>query len=64
MCMANEKTQTWDDILKELKKVAGEERVITDPAVLEGYSKDKSFVSPKMPDCVVRVRIMLKYRAW
>jgi hypothetical protein len=54
--MANEKTQTWDDILKELKKVAGEERVITDPAVLEGYSKDKSFVSPKMPDCVVRVK--------
>jgi hypothetical protein len=54
--MANEKTQTWDGILKELKGVVGEERVITDPEILEGYSKDKSFVPPKMPDCVVKVK--------
>jgi hypothetical protein len=54
--MANEKPQTWDGILKELKGVVGEERVITDPGILEVYSKDKSFVTPKMPDCVVKVK--------
>ena len=54
--MANETAKTWDEILKQLKKVVSEERIITEPAILEGYSKDKSFVSPKMPDCVVKVQ--------
>lgn len=47
---------SWEDILKKIKGVVGTERVITDPTILEVYSKDKSFVPPKMPDCVVRVK--------
>jgi len=54
--MANDNIQTWEDIIKELIKVLGKESIITNPEILEEYSKDKSFVVPKLPDCLVKVK--------
>jgi FAD/FMN-containing dehydrogenase len=39
-----------------LNAIVGEENVITDPKDLEKYSKDQSFVPPKMPLFAVRVK--------
>lgn len=46
----------FEDILKELKSVVGQDKVLTDEETLERYSKDESCQPPKRPDCVVSVK--------
>ena len=41
---------------QQLEKLVGSENVFNDPAYLKAYSKDQSFVQPKMPDLVVKVK--------
>jgi FAD/FMN-containing dehydrogenase len=41
---------------KEVEGIVGPQNVITDPRELERYSKDMSFVPPRMPAFAVRVR--------
>ena len=41
---------------EQLANVVGSENVISDPKVLEGYSKDQSFVPPKTPLLVLKPR--------
>lgn len=41
---------------EQLASVVGPENVISDSKVLETYSRDQSFVPPKMPLCVLRPR--------
>jgi hypothetical protein len=45
-----------DMIETNLDAIVGKENVITDPKDLEKYSKDQSFVPPKMPLFAVRVK--------
>lgn len=46
----------FDGILKELKSIVGKDKVLTDEATLERYSKDESCQPAKRPDCVVLVK--------
>ena len=46
----------FDDILKELKSIVGQGKVLTDEETLERYSKDESYQPAKRPDCVVSVK--------
>jgi FAD/FMN-containing dehydrogenase len=46
----------FEDILKELRLVVGQDRVLTDEETLDRYSKDESFQAAKMPDCVILVK--------
>ncbi|MDI9619215.1 MAG: FAD-binding oxidoreductase [Candidatus Nezhaarchaeota archaeon] len=41
-------------IEENMSAIVGSKHVLTDPKDLEKYSKDNSFVSPKMPICVVK----------
>ncbi len=40
-------------MIGDLESIVGKEYVLTDPEVLDKYSKDQSFVRPCRPDCVV-----------
>ena len=40
----------------ELAKIVGKKHVVTDEGVLRGYKDDTSFLSGKMPHCVVKPR--------
>jgi len=46
----------FEDVLRELRSVVGQDGVLTDEKTLERYSKDESFLVAKMPDCVVSVK--------
>lgn len=46
----------FDDILKRLTSIVGKDKVLTDEATLERYSKDESFEPARRPDCVVSVK--------
>ncbi len=43
----------YEKLLKDLRGVVGPENVLTDPEILEKYSKDQSFVRSCRPDCIV-----------
>lgn len=49
-------------ILDELKTAVGHENVSVDPAELEKYSRDQSFVRPRRPDFVVFVRSIEEFQ--
>ena len=40
----------------ELEKIVGKKQVVTDEGVLRDYKDDTSFLSGKMPQCVVKPR--------
>jgi len=42
--------------LSEIDRALGDGRVVTDPEVLDTYSRDESEAKPVRPDAVVRVR--------
>jgi glycolate oxidase len=45
-----------DAALIEIERAIGDGRVVTDPEVLETYSRDESEAEPRLPDAVVRTR--------
>lgn len=44
------------ELKKQLESIVGSSNVIDDPQQMEVYARDQSFVSPKMPDYVVKAK--------
>ena len=44
------------DLKKQIENIVGVENLLDDPEEMEHYSKDQSFVQPKMPDFVVKAK--------
>lgn len=47
----------------ELEKIVGQGNVLDDPATLQAYSRDQSFVQPRRPDMVVFVKTVEQIQA-
>jgi glycolate oxidase len=52
----NKVKRNCEKLAVNLGRVLGDSRVITDPDILEQYSKDRSHCEPVMPDMAVRTR--------